>query len=99
MPLSDEDQKRLERYIGSRYGAVGYEVLGSAAMLWCGWEMDTAAVLVKLSDGRLAWVILDSADVRPAHADEALRERPEVYERAIDDTRRLLAIARLHAIA
>jgi hypothetical protein len=93
MPIKDWERDILDCYVERAHGTAVYEILGSAAMLWSGWELDTAAVLIRLRDGRKVWAILNSVDVPPSEAAETLRERLEAYRQAIEDTETLLRLA------
>lgn len=93
MPIRDWEEDILDRYVQRAHRTMDYEILGSADMLWSGWELDTAAVLIRLRDGRKVWAILNSVDVPPSKAGETLRERLEAYRHAIEETEALLRLA------
>lgn len=93
MPIKGWEKCILDRYVERAYGTMEYEILGSADMLWSGWELDTAAVLIRLRDGRKVWAILNSVDVPPSKAVETLRERLEAYRHAIEETETLLRLS------
>jgi small nuclear ribonucleoprotein (snRNP)-like protein len=92
MPIKDWEKDILDRYVQRAHGTTAYEILGSADMLWSGWELDTAAVLIRLRDGRKVWAILNSVDVKPSQAVETLQERLEAYRHAIEETETLLRL-------
>ncbi|MPR07800.1 hypothetical protein [Microvirga tunisiensis] len=50
--LSPDEKKSLAEYVRTTYGVDEYEIVGACALLWSGWESDTVAALVRLSDGR-----------------------------------------------
>jgi len=95
------DGKRVQVMIKEEFGpeaAQGCEILGSAEILWSGWEGDTDAVLVRLPDGRLQWVVINGVDVATESVIEVLRERLDAYRRAIVETEALLNIAEANGL-
>jgi hypothetical protein len=78
---------RLDGYVQGKYSTRDYEILGSADMLWSGWELDTAAVLIRLGDGRQVWAVLASVDVSPSDVPDVLRQRLVAYRQAITETK------------
>jgi hypothetical protein len=87
------DRQRLDLFVADAFNTTDYTILGSARMYWCGWEADTAAALIRLADGRVAWAVLDGVTIAADEVADILRGRIEIYKRAIVDTRALLALA------
>ncbi len=91
--LKEWEKERLDGYVRRKYGATDYVILGSADMLWSGRELDTAAVLIRLGDGRQVWAVLASVDVSPSDVPDVLRQRLVAYRQAITETEALLRLA------
>ncbi|MBZ9798730.1 hypothetical protein [Mesorhizobium sp. ES1-4] len=92
--MTDLDLSQL-RLLGDeirdRYGDVSYEPLAAVSVLWSGWECDSVATLVRLSDGRREIVFVDGTGMPGGLGPEALlEERIVAYETAIRKTRAFL---------
>jgi hypothetical protein len=92
--LSLDEKESLAEYVRTTYGVDEYEIVGACALLWSGWESDTVAALVRLSDGRRVWGIADAFGVRsPEGIPRMLRQRISAYRQSIAETEALLMIA------
>lgn len=64
----------------------GFEVISMTKLLWCGWEGDTHAVIVKLAGGDHHIVIVEGVGPWFQRHIEMLEERVAEYKQAIVDT-------------
>jgi len=91
----DSLRKRVEFELRTK----DFEIVASAEILWSGWECDTDAVIVRLADGTVKWVVVGDVDVSAKTVVETLRERKVAYEKAIADTEALLEVAKREGLA
>jgi hypothetical protein len=92
--LSPDEKESLNEYVRTAYGADTYEIIGACALLWSGWESDTVAALVKLTDGRRVWAMVDAFGFRsPEEIPRMLRQRITAYRQAIAETEAMLMVA------
>lgn len=91
--LSESERRSLADYVRDAYGTDAFEIVGACQVLWSGWEGDTWAVLVDLSDGRRVWGMVDGVHVPADRIVSTLRGRITAYRQAIHETEALLMIA------
>jgi len=94
-------RRRVHTMVERKYGptaAQGFEILGSTDIMWSGWEGDTDAVIVRLPDGKVVWMVIDGVEVGSKNIVEVLRERLVAYSKVIEDTEALLRIAEANGL-
>jgi hypothetical protein len=91
--MTESERRSLTDYIVDAYGTSDFETVGACFILWCGWEGDSRAVLVKLSDGRQVWGMVDGVHVPADQIVPTLRSRLTAYRQAILETEALLMLA------
>jgi len=97
----EANRKRVQAMVEEEFGpdaAQGFEIIGSAPILWSGWEGDTDAVVVRLPDGNAVWMVVEGVHVGSTGVAEVLRERLDAYRKAIEDTEALLKIAEANGL-
>ena len=90
----DEGARRAVRLLHAPALPHGSELLEIVPILWSGWECDTHAALVRRPDGTHRMVVMNAVS-HPGDQTvrQLLRERVLAYERAIQDTQRMLDMA------